>query len=68
MPGFTEAPIGQATAHPALLDQEGLGSFLKPDSTAAAYAKIGSLVAAAGVLTWFGVPLLGAATEYALKA
>ena len=62
--------MGQPTAHPALLDRDGPGGSLKggTDSTVAAYAKIGSLVAVAGVLTWFGVPLIGAVTEYALKS
>lgn len=64
--GFTEAPIGQATAKPELVDKGGAGTTF-PNSTTAAYATIGSLVVTAGVLTWFGVPLLGAATKYALK-
>ena len=64
--GFTEAPVGQALAHPEMVDKEGPGALKSADSTAKAYATIASLVLAAGVLTWIGVPLLGAATEYVL--
>jgi len=70
-PGFTEAPIGQATGRPNLVDSNmpggggvrraGRRRFGSPpfgDSTAAAYAKIASVVVASAVVTWFGVPLL----------
>jgi hypothetical protein len=61
---FTSAPIGKATANPDLLDKNVPGGGRKKgsDSTTAAYAKIGSAVAIAGVVTWFGVPLLAAFT------
>jgi len=64
-PYFTEAPIGQATARPGLVDAKGPGggTSFGPDSDADAYAKIASLFVAAGVVTWFGVPVLSAATE-----
>lgn len=66
--GFTQAPIGQATAHPNLLDKDGPGGSLKAtsESTAGAYAKIGSLVVVAAILTWLGVPVLAAITEKVL--
>jgi hypothetical protein len=66
--GFTEAPIGQATAYPKLVDKDGPGGSVKtaPESTAEAYAKIGSLFVAAALVTLFGVPLLAAVTEKAL--
>jgi hypothetical protein len=66
--GFTEAPIGQATAYPKLVDKDGPGGSVKtaPESTVEAYAKIGSLFVAAALVTWFGVPLLAAVTEKAL--
>jgi hypothetical protein len=59
------APVGKATAHPDLLDKSATGGGRKKgsDSTAAAYAKIGSAVAVAGIVTWFGVPVLANFTE-----
>jgi len=67
---FTEAPTGQAIAKPALLKKEDPGMALVsgPESTAAAYATIMSLVITAGILTWLGVPLLAAGTKFALKS
>ena len=66
---FTDAPLGQATAKPDLLDKAGPGGSAPngSESTATVYAKLGSVVAAAGVVTWFGVPLLSKATEEALR-
>ena len=66
---FTDAPLGQATARPDLLDAAGPGGSAPTgsESTAAVYAKLGSVVAVAGVVTWIGVPLLSKATEEALK-
>jgi hypothetical protein len=66
--GFTEAPTGQATAYPKLVDKDGPGGSVKtaPESTVEAYTKIGSLFVAAAVVTWFGVPLLATVTEKAL--
>lgn len=62
---FTVAPTGKATANPALLSKSAPGGWdkKKSDSTATAYAKIGAVVAAAGVLTFFGVPILASCTE-----
>jgi hypothetical protein len=63
--GFTEAPIGQPTAHMTLVDKNQPGGFagITSDSTTAAYMKLGSLVVTAAVITWFGVPILAAITE-----
>ena len=67
--GFTDAPIGQATAHPTLVDKNRPGGAVSTgsSSTAAAYFRLGSLVVAAAILTWFGVPLLASITERALS-
>jgi hypothetical protein len=43
---FTEAPIGQATKEHA-----------QPESDSAAYVKVGSVVAGAAVITYFGIPV-----------
>ena len=66
---FTDAPLGQATAKPDLLDKSGPGGSAPSgsESTVAVYAGLGSVVAAAGLVTWFGVPLLSMATEEALR-
>jgi hypothetical protein len=63
--GFTEAPIGQPTAHMTLVDKNRPGGFaaITGDSTTGAYMKLGSLVFTAAVVTWFGVPILAAITE-----
>ncbi len=63
---MTAAPIGKATANPSLLAKStpGGGSQNKSDSTASAYVKIGSGVAIAGVLTFFGVPMLAEGAEF----
>jgi len=67
--GFTEAPIGQPTAHPTLVDKNRPGGAFSTGSetTSAAYIRLGSLVVAAGILTWFGVPLLASITQRALS-
>jgi hypothetical protein len=67
--GFTEAPIGEATAHPRLVDKKGPGGSFSSgvDSTFGAYTKISSLVALAAVLTWFGVPAMSLVSEEVLK-
>ena len=67
--GFTEAPVGQATARPKLVDKKGPGGDVKSghESTAVAYAKIGSLVFTAAVISWFIVPIFSALTEKALS-
>lgn len=66
---FTDAPLGKATAKPGLLDKAGPGGSAPTvsESTAVVYAKLVSVVAAAGVVTWVGVPLLSRATEEALS-
>lgn len=64
--GFTDAPIGQPTAHPALVDKNRPGGSILPgkDTTAAAYLRLGTLVVSAAILTWVGVPILAALTEH----
>ena len=42
---FTEAPVGQATKKHA-----------QAETDTAAYAKVGSLVAGAAVITYYGIP------------
>jgi hypothetical protein len=66
--GFTEAPIGQATAHPRLVDHNGPGGAFKisEESTLTAYATIGSLTVAAATISWFAVPALAHMAEKAL--
>jgi len=49
---WTQSPKGLATTKET------------PATDSAAYAKVGGLVVAAGVLTWVGVPLMGAAVQY----
>lgn len=67
--GFTEAPIGQPTAHPRLVDKTRPGGshVAGADSTAAAYIKLGSLVVVSAAVTWFGVPLLASLSKRALE-
>lgn len=60
---FTEAPTGAATKHPALLGKNSPGANASKDSDFAAYGKIGAVVGTAGLVTWFGVPMLSAAAE-----
>ena len=66
---FTEAPIGQPTAYPALVDKNLPGGSILPgsDTNAAAYIRLGSLVVSAAILTWLGVPLLAALTQHLLS-
>jgi len=63
---FTAAPTGQAILNFNLLSPASVGPGLikAAGSTRAAYIKIGSIIAAAGVLTVFGVPFLGMCTEW----
>ena len=67
--GFTEAPTGQATAHPRLVDKSGPGGAVGtgPVSDVQAYAKIGSVVVGAAVVSWCVVPVFSALTEQALN-
>jgi len=67
---FTDAPVGRATAKPELLDKAGPGGSapVVSESDAMVYAKLGFVVAAAGIVTWVGVPLLSRATEVALRS
>ena len=62
---FTSAPIGRPTARPNLLEKNS-GVNKGSGSTTAAYAKIGSAVVAAGVVTWLGVPLFANVTQMVL--
>lgn len=66
---FTVAPTGKATATPEKLakDTPGGGTKQTADSTATAYAHIGSMVVIAAVITFFGVPLLASYTEYLIR-
>jgi len=59
---FTEAPVGQAIAHPNVLNV-GRDVLSIPESTASAYAKIGALVGTAVFVTWFAVPLVAALAD-----
>eukprot|EP00523_Entomoneis_sp_CCMP467_P008491 CAMPEP_0168738488 /NCGR_PEP_ID=MMETSP0724-20121128/10959_1 /TAXON_ID=265536 /ORGANISM="Amphiprora sp., Strain CCMP467" /LENGTH=1081 /DNA_ID=CAMNT_0008785833 /DNA_START=7 /DNA_END=3252 /DNA_ORIENTATION=+ len=61
---FTEAPVGQALRRPNLVDKDIAG----PESTTAAYAKIGSLVVCASVISWFAVPFFSSLTQHLLVA
>jgi hypothetical protein len=65
---FTAAPTGKATASPEKLarDTPGGGAKSSSESTATAYAHIGSLVAVAGIITFFGVPILASYSEFAV--
>lgn len=67
--GFTEAPTGQATARPGLVDKSGPGGGLStgPETDIQAYAKIGSVVVGAAVVSWCVVPVFSALTEQALS-
>jgi hypothetical protein len=51
------------------LDQNGPGGGIRKgaESTTAAYAKIGSVVVAAALVTWLGVPLMGSIAQHVLK-
>lgn len=66
--GFTVAPTGKATANPEKLapDTPGGGTKQSSESTATAYAHIGSLVTVAAVITFFGVPILASYGEFAV--
>lgn len=67
--GFTEAPVGQATAHPRLVDKSGPGGAVGggPESNIQAYTKIGSVVVAAAVVSWCIVPVFSSLTEQVLN-
>lgn len=62
---LTAAPVGKATAQPDLLDKNtpGAGARSGSVSTTAAFAQIGAAVVVAGVVTWFGVPLIASVTQ-----
>lgn len=62
------APTGQAILNQGLLSPRSPGRGLKAHaSTTSAYLKIGAMVALAGALTIFGVPLLALCAEYAVS-
>lgn len=67
--GFTEAPTGQATARPGLVDKSGPGGAVGggPESDMQAYAKIGSVVVGAAIVSWCVVPVFSSLTEQALN-
>ena len=60
---INDAPTGQPTAQKALLDKSSPGAKVEKDSTANAVAKISGVIAAAAVVTWFGVPLMISAVK-----
>jgi len=64
MPGKTDAPVGQAAKHRELLQKGALGANKGIESDTAAYAKIGSVVIVAGLVTWFGVPVLATTIKW----
>ena len=54
-----EAPIGKPTTTTELLESGSPGALYDGhDSYAAAVIRVGSIVAGAGLITWFGVPML----------
>lgn len=63
---LTVAPTGKATASPSKLSRStpGGGMKKKSESTATAYLQIGSILTLAGVVTFFGVPLLASYSDY----
>jgi len=67
--GFTEAGTGDAVKHRRLVDKSGPGGAIGdgPFSDMQAYAKIGSVVAGAAVVSWFVVPVISNLTEQALN-
>lgn len=60
---FTDAGTGQATKDPSKLDPKSPGANPSKDSDVAAYAKLGAMVGAAGLVSWFVVPLLSAVVQ-----
>jgi hypothetical protein len=66
----TDAPTGQVVRRPYLVEADDLGLVVLAgkDSTFSAYSKVGTLVIAAGVVTWFGVPLLAALAQYFIQS
>lgn len=69
LPSLTDAPVGQPTSYMSLVDKHRPGGSVLTgmESTVAAYIKLGTLVATAGVLTWFGVPILAAITQFLIS-
>jgi hypothetical protein len=66
---FTEAPIGQPTARPRLVDKNRpAGSVLSGnDSTAVALMKVGLLLGLGLVLVYYFVPCLDAASHFVME-
>lgn len=60
----TEAPMGQPTAQPALLERSSPGAEVAKDSDITAMTTIGAIIVASGVLTFFGVPILVSSTQW----
>jgi hypothetical protein len=63
---LTSAPTGKATGSPQKLSRNtpGGGTTAKSESTATAYLQIGSIVTLAGVITFFGVPMLASYSDF----
>jgi hypothetical protein len=66
---LTSAPTGKPTASPQKLSRNtpGGGTKGKSESTATAYLHIGSIVALAGFVTFFGVPLLASYSDFIVQ-
>ena len=66
---LTSAPTGKPTASPEKLSRNtpGGGTKVQSESTATAYLHIGSIVTLAGVVTFFGVPILAAYSDFIVQ-
>ena len=66
---LTSAPTGKPTASPEKLSRStpGGGTKVQSESTATAYLHIGSIVTLAGVVTFFGVPILATYSDFIVK-
>ncbi len=66
---LTSAPTGKPTASPQKLSRNtpGGGTKVQSESTATAYLHIGSIVTLAGVVTFFGVPILATYSDFVVK-
>ena len=58
MAKMTEAPTGQPTRHPSLLDKTSPGARIVKDSNVSAVAMISAVVFVSSILTYFGVPIM----------
>jgi len=66
---WTSAPTGKPTASPQKLSHDAPGGGAKgnSESTATAYLHIGSIVTLAGVVTFFGVPILASYSDFIVQ-